>query len=126
MTVPVDPAPPAEEHHRTRDQAIDDYLRSAASEAPIVDGIQEDELLLRARQGDETAFKLLVESYTVLAGHLALKLLPASGRLSAIDAVQEAIVALVRLVRDQRVSRPAVVLADAIQAAISRAEARLR
>lgn len=83
---------------------------------------QEQELLALARRGDEHALRVVAESYLRRTAVLALAYAPDS--LPLVDAMQEASVALVRLLKDETVHDPHAALSPAIHDAFRAVERR--
>jgi histidinol-phosphatase len=93
------------------EEALALYLQEARK-LPQIAETDEQDLLARARAGDRAARKAVAESYLELAAMLALKHRPPGMR--EIDAIQEANVALMRLI-DGSGERPAVELPEAVR-----------
>ena len=97
---------------------VERYLAEISS-APRVDRNEEAVLLQQARSGDDRARKRLIESYLNETANLALDACPPS--LDRLDAIQEANVALVRLIETTEEDDLAAALPEAVRSAIRRA-----
>lgn len=89
---------------------LDRYLEEVRAHSRVLDN--EDDLIKSVRTGDQTARKVLVESYLELTAEIGLRLAPA--KMSRLTAVQEANLVLLRLI-EKGTDKPAVQLGPAIQ-----------
>lgn len=105
------------EYFEERRRYLDQYLAEIRP-AAIVRQDEEKALLAAARGGDEQAKKRAIESYLALTAHLALKFSPAD--VDGLDVIQEAQLALIRLIDDPTVSEVAHVLPAAVHDAVRR------
>lgn len=95
--------------------SVDVYLRSVRQHPPLAEATRR-ELLVLARQGNEQAFRQLVEGQLELVALLALSACPSS--ILPLDAIQEANIFLVNLIKDGTVADPTLALAAGLRTAL--------
>jgi DNA-directed RNA polymerase sigma subunit (sigma70/sigma32) len=106
----------------SEDEKLAVYL-SEVRQLPLLTFTEEREGLQRAREGDESARRRVIEGHLELAALLALRLAPTWMR--PLDAVQEANLVLIRLIDDTSVDHPAARLTDTLLAHFAEITRRL-
>jgi DNA-directed RNA polymerase sigma subunit (sigma70/sigma32) len=104
------------------DEHLGDYLEKVR-EIPLLAPGEERECLKRAREGDESARRRLIESYLEVTALLVLRLAPDWMR--PLDTIQEGNIVILRLVDDASVADPAARLSDALVAHFAEVTRRL-
>jgi DNA-directed RNA polymerase sigma subunit (sigma70/sigma32) len=99
-----------------------DYLEKVR-QIPLLTSGEERESLKRAREGDESARRRVIEGYLEVTALLALRLAPDWMR--PLDAIQEGNIVLLRLVDDVSVAVPAARLSEALVAHFAEVARRL-
>ncbi|MGH2556599.1 MAG: hypothetical protein ACRDHO_12900 [Actinomycetota bacterium] len=103
------------EFFEERRRYVDQYLEEIRA-APIARKDEEKALLAAARGSDKLARKRVIESYLVLTAHLALRFSPADA--DGVDAIQEANIALIRLIENPAIPEVAGALPVAVHDAV--------
>ena len=104
------------------DDHLVNYLEKVR-QIPLLASRDEAVTLKRAREGDESARKRVIEGYLEVTALLALRLAPDWMR--PLDAIQEGNIVLVRLVDDATVAHPAARLSEALSAHFAEVARRL-
>ena len=104
------------------DEHLADYLEKVR-QTPLLTSGEERESLKRAREGDESARKRVIEGYLEVTALLAIRL--AADWMRLLDAIQEGNLVVLRLVDDASVAVPAARLGEALVAHFAEVALRL-